>query len=658
MCKLNVLILSKFVTPVTRALGDLGLVHLVDAIAQSREQLLDNVEHGEDIRQIEQLISRCEGLLDTLGVDVAEEPPSREHPITRQQIRNVLDTVADKVHREQDALAAMLEESGLLKRESERLAQSPVQGVPLNALRSLSHVYIQTGRLAPSLIPSAQAAIGDRGILLYDSESPVRRGNILVLAAKKNRWAIESELGKLGYREQELPEQLEGTPEGEQQHLATRLGAVREHMEESRRRMLDLALEYGGMLLAVKRQLRGSLAILRAQQRFGRSAHLYCISGWVPKENEARVRDVVDRVSHGTGVVEVIEPQEDIRVSTGAEAVPVKMPGGRLRRPFEALITNFGAPRYGELDPTIFVAISFVIMFGIMFGDIGQGAVIAVLGVWLSRTRREWARPYRDGGVLLVFCGASAVAFGFLYGSVFGYENPELLKPVWLSPLHDVTRLLKTTIVLGIVFISIAILINIVNKVRSRHYFESVFDRFGILGIIFYWGAIGIGLKAATAGELSASGILLVIVLPLALLFLREPLHNLLHRRRLLEDNPFSFVLEACIETMETLTAFLGNTVSFVRVGAFALSHAALCLAVYSIVDIIRSLPGGGIWMVLVLIVGNMLVIAMEGMVAMVQGIRLQYYELFSKYYSGDGLLYRPFSLSEQENPEQGEQQV
>ena len=250
--------------------------------------------------------------------------------------------------------------------------------------------------------------------------------------------------------------------------------------------------------------------------------------------------------------------------------------------------------------------------------------------------------------MLLMVCGTSSTIFGFLYGSVFGYENETLLHPLWLSPMRDVTRLLTAAVVFGIGSISLAIIINIINKIRSRRYFESVFDKFGVIGIVFYWGALGLGLKAARAGALDAAHIVLVIVVPLGLLFIREPLHNLLRRRRrLLHGDPFSFVLEACIETMETVTAFLGSTVSFVRVGAFALSHAALCFAIYSVADIMKTLPAGGLWAVIVLVLGNILVILMEGMVAMIQGVRLQYYELFSKYFAGDGLPYRPFELQE-----------
>jgi V/A-type H+-transporting ATPase subunit I len=117
-----------------------------------------------------------------------------------------------------------------------------------------------------------------------------------------------------------------------------------------------------------------------------------------------------------------------------------------------------------------------------------------------------------------------------------------------------------------------------------------------------------------------------------------------------LEEDPLTFLLSAAIEVMETVTTFLGSTVSFVRLGGFALSHAALCLAIYSLVGMIREMPGGGVWAVLFIAAGNLFVILLEGMVVTIQGIRLQYYELFSKYFAGDGILYSPFRLENDED--------
>jgi V/A-type H+/Na+-transporting ATPase subunit I len=655
MCKVNVLILGKYVGPLTRALGSQGLVHLVDAVSQSEQHLLDGVDREAAIREIERLSERCNRLIETLGV--GPQTPAAALSCDRAQIVALLDDVQARQRRVDERLQTLLRDSGLLSKDAARLRGYPVQDVRADALRQLSLLYIVSGRLAPALIPVAEATLGDQMVLLHGDQDPARQGTVLVLASRRNHWNVDAELARLGFVQEDLPEQVADSAAEEQRTIERRLAAVRVEAEAASGEMKALVRECGGRLAAARQQLRGTLAVLKAQQSFGHSTLLYCISGWVPRVHEAAVRRVVDEVTGGTGLVELVEAEEDERVRHGQEEVPVQFVPNRWLQPFQGLIGNFGAPRYNEVDPSLFVASSFVLMFGLMFGDVGQGLAVALLGLWLRRTRRPALAAWRQGGVLLLLCGLSAMAFGFCYGSVFGYENALLFKPLWLSPLRDVTRLLSAAIVVGIACISVAVVINIINRVRNRRWFESVFDKFGVLGIIFYWGALGIGLKAAKAGNLDASQFVLLVILPLALLFVREPLHNLLHRRSALHGDLVSFFLESCIEIMETVTAFLGSTVSFVRVGAFALSHAALCLAIYSVVDILQRLPGGGVWSAVVLVFGNLLVIFMEGMVAMIQGVRLEYYELFSKYFAGDGTLYHPFTLVEQPlAQDQGEQ--
>lgn len=641
MGKLRVLILQRYLAEVTAALGEFGGVHLVD----TEESGLTELDERGEISQLEILLARCDALLDRLGV--AEDVPPESGPTrSQQELIARFSAVETALETAEQELENLVRESGLLVQRSERLRRLPTQDVPLAALRSLGHLYLVTGRIAPSLLPVMQAAVGDRGLVLHDASAPERRNEVLIVTTRRGRWAVESDLQEFGFEPEELPEDVEGTAPEAKAEAEGRLEEIRLRILASRTAGRQLAALHGPALKAARRQLVRSLAVARAQCHFGRSEHLVCIAGWVPMSQEETVRRLVEQTTGGTGVVE-IRPADDDPSHGEVDTVPVQMAPNRVLRPFQTLVGNFGSPRYGEVDPSLFVAFTFVLMFGIMFGDVGQGALVALLGLYLWRSRRPSLVKLREGAMLLMVCGTSSTIFGFLYGSVFGYENEAVLHPLWLSPMRDVTRLLSAAVVLGIVSISLAIIINIINKIRSRRYFESVFDKFGVIGIVFYWGALGLGLKAARAGALDAAHIVLVIVVPLGLLFLREPLHNLLRRRRLLHGDPFSFVLEACIETMETVTAFLGSTVSFVRVGAFALSHAALCFAIYSVADIMKTLPAGGLWAVIVLVLGNVLVILMEGMVALIQGVRLQYYELFSKYFAGDGLPYHPFELQE-----------
>ena len=176
--------------------------------------------------------------------------------------------------------------------------------------------------------------------------------------------------------------------------------------------MLQLKEKHSGELLSIQAKLHEFASMNEARKHFGKLTRLSCISGWAPKAEVDGIRKIVEEATNGTGLVEVIDAEDDALVKSGVESVPVKFQDGPLRRPFQMLISNFGMPRYKELDPTIFVGITFVLMFGFMFGDIGQGLVLLLAGLFMKFSRRKFDETIRDVGVLLVFCGLSAVAVG------------------------------------------------------------------------------------------------------------------------------------------------------------------------------------------------------------------------------------------------------
>jgi len=411
-------------------------------------------------------------------------------------------------------------------------------------------------------------------------------------------------------------------------------------LADTRRALLSLGIEHGAFLLAARKRLLFLQDIQEAQAHFGYSRYLYCVSGWIPAERQQAVRQLVAEATGSTGLVEFSEPAD----GDGASEVPVKLSDNPLVRPFQLLVNNFSTPAYRELDPSLFVGLTFVLLFGYMFGDLGQGAVLALVGLYMKVRRRQTAPELRDSGVMLVYCGLSAMVFGCFYGSVFGYEH--LFPALWLNPLHqtDIIKLLLTAVSVGVVFLSSAVIVNICNQIRNRRYFEAVFDKVGLLGLAFYWGALLTALLAKANGFQPWT--LALPLVPLILLLFREIIHNLLFHRNLFNgESAFTVAVESIVETMETLTNYLSGTLSFIRVGAFAISHAALCLAVFTILGVMDKIPVIGFLKPLVFVLGNLLIIGFEGMVAAIQCLRLEYYELFSRFFQGGGTAFKPFSL-------------
>ena len=651
MAKVNILLMNKHVTEITRVLGQRGLIHLVDAVNQSGGRLLSEVDQEQDEKTIYNALSRCERLMEGLGVDQSAALPEKQETMALEDISAMILRIYTKYHEQEETIDKILRDTGVLDKERSAIAAFPLQQVSLDALRNLSHFYMVTGSLAASIIPRVSMELGERAVVV---PADGREGNVLVLCANKNRWAVTDDLQRFGFVAAEAPEQVSGSAEEAVQARDDELGTLHAQLNECRFNVLKLSEEYGGVLLMMHSQLKGLVAVRQAQKHFGKVANLFCISGWTPSSEVETVRGIVKETTGGTGLVEVIDADDDALVRAGLETVPVKFKGGALLRPFQMLITNFGTPLYNELDPTIFVGITFVLLFGFMFGDIGQGLVLALVGLWLKFSKWEKLDDtMRDAGVLLTACGLSATIFGFFYGSFFGYENHAFLKPLWLSPLDqkDIGQLLLTAVGVGIIFSSVAIIINIINHFIARKYYEGVFERFGLLGLLFYWFALGAGIWVVKTKSFPVWAGVLVGV-PLLLLFLGGPIKHFAEKRHHHgqgeQESLFNVLLEACIELMETFTGYLSGTISFVRVGAFAISHAALCLAVFSIVKMIHgsNLRGGFIVSAIVIVLGNLLVIAFEGMVAMIQGVRLEYYELFSKYFSGGGVEYKPFQIN------------
>jgi V/A-type H+-transporting ATPase subunit I len=286
------------------------------------------------------------------------------------------------------------------------------------------------------------------------------------------------------------------------------------------------------------------------------------------------------------------------------------------------LVRSYGVPRYGEFDPALLFAISYVLLFGAMFGDVGHGAVLMGIALFL-RGKLAWLRAV---GLL---AGASACAFGMLYGSVFGFET--LIQPLWMSPMHDASRMLELAILSGVGFITATFLINIYNRLGRGQLTHALFDGHALAGLLFYAGAV-LGLGNLIHGQKFGIFNAAASLSGLALIALR---HWSTSQAAVAER-----VLVTLIETLETATNLFANTLSFLRVAAFSLNHVALALAVFTLAN---SLGTAG--HAITVVIGNVVIIALEGGIVAIQSLRLMYYEGFSRFFSGDGVEFKPLAF-------------
>ena len=312
---------------------------------------------------------------------------------------------------------------------------------------------------------------------------------------------------------------------------------------------------------------------------------------------------------------------------------PTKLKNIGVFRPFETLVKMYGVPNSKEVDPTGLVAITAFIMFGFMFGDVGHGLVIFITGILLAIKKIALGPVLAAGGV-------SAMIFGVLYGSIFGKED--IIKPILISPMNNIQTMLIYGIAVGSVFILIAMFYNIINGIKNHSLKKSVFDKNGISGFLLYGMIL---LEVAVyfiKGKMLISKnalIAIVIFLVICILF-GDVISSKLDKKKKSTKVPF---VEKIFDIIEMTLSFASNTISFLRLAAFAINHVGLCMAVYLLADMTS-----GAGNIAIAIIGNIIVIALEGLIVGIQVLRLEYYELFSRFYEGNGREYK--SIKQQIN--------
>lgn len=365
----------------------------------------------------------------------------------------------------------------------------------------------------------------------------------------------------------------------------------------------------------------------------------FMLVGFVPASEEKKFKAAVSEIPDVS--LEVSDPD----AHSDATAVPVKMKKGfkllrPLVEPYNYYIDMYGTPAYSDIDITPFVAITYTVLFGMMFGDLGQGAVLAIIGFLM------WKLKKMELGKILVPCGIASMVFGFLFGSVFGYE--EMLDPVYhklgwsgkpMSVMDSINTVLLIAIGIGVGLMVCAILLNIYACLKRRQFGEALFSQNGVVGLLFYLAGVnfasGFMNGPAPLPNSVCFGIMGVCAV---LLMIKEiPIGIIDKHPDWKPDSVMDFILQNVFELLEYVLSYLSNTVSFLRVGAFVLVHAGMMMVVFSLAGESENL--------FVIILGNVLVIALEGLLTGIQALRLEYYEMFSRFYTGGGTAFRPIRI-------------
>lgn len=319
---------------------------------------------------------------------------------------------------------------------------------------------------------------------------------------------------------------------------------------------------------------------------------------------------------------------------------PTKLKNNIFSRPFEMIVRMYGLPSYYEIDPTPFLSITFFLMFGLMFGDIGQGLVYLLAGLLIMKKSRV-------AGQILERLGISSMIFGFMYGSLFGLEQAEL---PWLPSLigkpldpKNIMPILIMGVVFGVAVLTVSYAIGILNRLKKKNIEEGIFGKNGLMGYIFFISLVLIGVCLVKFINLPVWVPALTLLVSLLIMIFKQPItHLVIGKKPLIHGSAGSYFTESIFEGIETILNALSNAISFIRIGAFALNHAGLFLAFLVMSEVTTNLA----LKILILVLGNILILTLEGLVVLIQCLRLEYYEMFSKYFDGDGVEYNPIKIN------------
>ena len=306
------------------------------------------------------------------------------------------------------------------------------------------------------------------------------------------------------------------------------------------------------------------------------------------------------------------------------------------------LTTVRGVPDYRDVDPTLIYATFFPIMYGMMFGDIGDGLIILIWGFIFYKRRKSFLglskRVINRLGIIMITGGVSAMIFGIFYGSFPLYEG---IRPLILRPTESFYTIVSISLLFGVLQLGFALTLNVVNNVLEGEIREAIFSGKGLFGLIYY--VIGVIL----AYRLILSGLQFSAFLSPE----NEPLtYGALSMLVLVFFVPLikgwgaqdfkvgERLMEGFGEFIEIVISFITNSMSYIRLAAFAIAHGVLAGFAITL--------GVSLGMVPSPIIVNIMVVIIAGFAAGIQSIRLRYYEFSTKFYKGGGVRFKPLKLS------------
>ena len=644
----DLMVLKQDISNVLLYLGKSGNFQFQSSLGDKSEAAADSAEAAM-YKRLEQ--ARSFLAVDDSGVSILDANLPTEADFAAAE--NFLQSLSDLTSRDAEA-------RDNLKRSEEAYGEAASFSnlkQSFSELDHLSFLNLRVGKINPGVLEELKFAVGSRAIIVPLGDDKTR---ILAASSKRGRFALDTELGRYGFVPMEIPKDFKGIPDDVLESLKKQKEDAIKSVDELSRERANFVESHKGKLLkflasfSLASQLKETESLLESTQL------VYRLTGWVPDKDCMEMMRQLDALTQDRISIRQYKPEEVPGVLAGHEKVPVKLSHGKFVSAFQRMIFSYGSPLYGTIDPTPFVAVFFTILFGIMFGDAGQGLVFLLLGILMAKKVVKLG-GWNKFAPIFIGIGTASMIMGLLTGEFFA--NEKILEPferfvtgLFGTPRDQILPMMPQSnpesikrmfmffgfsIAVGFVINSTGIIINVANKFLQRQWGKAIFGKSGLAGAIFFWYVVVLAIRVAAFKHSPQLYDWLVIGTALFFSAFGEPFIRLVDGERpVIENGLFAMVIEAVVELLETIITYLSNSISFLRVGAFALAHAVLGFIILTMSEMV-----GGAGGLAVTILGNSIVVVLEGMIVAIQAIRLQYYEFFSKFFNETGREFMPYKF-------------
>ncbi len=500
-------------------------------------------------------------------------------------------------------------------------------GIDVGDIGEHRFMFVKAGLLYRKLLPKLEVYIEGRVTEFVKIPWDASYYFVVIVGVKGEEEYVGEVLKLLNFEEIRLPDGLPSKTDDAIAELRRREAEIKSKLGETLRRLLGLKAQ----VEKFKPIILKTLKIEREKAKLWRENGKTVIHGWIPRRRSKDLERIVLDVTNRKESILIKDPIPEI-------TPPIIVKNKSPLKDFQLLVNLRGSPNYYELNPTPLVTVLYPIMFGMMFGDLGQGLVFLLIGILLKLSHASIFglskhSINRLGGVLAM-CGASSMFFGLLYGEFFLMEA---FHPLLLSPLHELNKIMAIALAFGVIEIFIGIILGFINQLKQEHKWEAVFGAQGIAGLVYYSAGVMLGVKflkeGMDIGVFMRNPFLTGTALTcLMIIFVHPVVEALVEGHGEIEDR----LMTGFSHALETFMSYLANSVSYIRLAAFAMAHGALAVAASGLAELTGAF--GYIFV-------NILVIVFEGLASLIQSMRLMYYEFFTKFYSGDGRPFRPFKL-------------